>query len=70
MRSVKQAYEHIIRNERELNAVRQYIRDNPARWAEDPENPNRIIGLRHCNEASTPGRQPMSGQTDRAAEPQ
>jgi len=35
-------YEHIIRNERELNAIRQYIRDNPARWAEDIENPNRI----------------------------
>ena len=34
-------YERIIRNERELNAVRQYIRDNPARWAEDRENPNR-----------------------------
>ena len=34
-------YERVIRNERELNAVRQYIRENPARWAEDRENPDR-----------------------------
>ena len=34
-------YEHIIRNETALNRVRQYIMDNPARWAEDPENPTR-----------------------------
>jgi REP element-mobilizing transposase RayT len=37
-------YEHIIRNERELNGIRQYIRDNPARWAEDRENPDRLPG--------------------------
>jgi len=33
-------YERIVRNERELDAIRQYIRDNPARWAEDMENPS------------------------------
>jgi len=32
-------YEHIIRDEEELNRVRQYIADNPARWQQDPENP-------------------------------
>ena len=32
-------YEHIIRNQRELNAIRQYIIDNPAKWPEDRENP-------------------------------
>jgi REP element-mobilizing transposase RayT len=32
-------YERIIRNERELLRVREYIRDNPAKWAEDPNNP-------------------------------
>jgi putative transposase len=37
-------YERVVRNERELNAIRQYIRDNPTRWAEDEENPNRIAG--------------------------
>jgi REP element-mobilizing transposase RayT len=31
-------YERIVRNERELNAIRQYIQDNPRRWAEDREN--------------------------------
>lgn len=30
--------DRIIRNERELNAIRQYIRDNPTRWAEDRDN--------------------------------
>ncbi len=25
-------YERVIRDERELKAVRQYIRDNPAKW--------------------------------------
>ncbi len=31
-------YERIIRNERELEATRQYIRNNPARWDEDRDN--------------------------------
>jgi REP element-mobilizing transposase RayT len=33
-------YEHIVRDEEELNRVRQYIIDNPARWEDDVENPN------------------------------
>ena len=33
-------YEHIIRNEEELNHIRQYIVDNPANWRTDKENPN------------------------------
>ena len=32
-------YERIIRNERELNAIRRYIHDNPLNWALDKENP-------------------------------
>lgn len=28
-------YEHIIRNERELDAIRRYIEHNPARWEQD-----------------------------------
>jgi REP element-mobilizing transposase RayT len=28
-------YEHIIRNENELNYVRQYIKDNPIKWRND-----------------------------------
>ncbi|MCP4358180.1 MAG: glucose-6-phosphate 1-dehydrogenase [Chloroflexi bacterium] len=36
-------WERIIRNERELNATRQYIRNNPIRWAEDRENLDRLL---------------------------
>lgn len=32
-------YEHIVRSERALAAIRTYIADNPAHWAEDLENP-------------------------------
>jgi len=32
-------YEHIIRNEPELHAIREYIRDNPLKWDMDEENP-------------------------------
>jgi REP element-mobilizing transposase RayT len=32
-------YEHVVRNDADLNRIRQYILDNPAKWADDPENP-------------------------------
>ena len=32
-------YEHVIRDEPELHAIREYIRYNPLRWNEDEENP-------------------------------
>ena len=32
-------YEHIVRNEQDLRTIRDYIADNPARWADDKENP-------------------------------
>ena len=35
-------YERVVRNERELNAIRQYIRDNPVNWAQDAENPENV----------------------------
>jgi len=35
-------YEHVIRNEFELNNIRKYIRDNPVRWAFDKDNPLNI----------------------------
>jgi REP element-mobilizing transposase RayT len=35
-------YERVIRDERELNAARQYIRDNPRKWDEDKHNPKNI----------------------------
>jgi REP element-mobilizing transposase RayT len=31
-------YEHIVRNERSLVAIREYISCNPLNWAEDPDN--------------------------------
>jgi putative transposase len=34
-------YEHVIRNERELDKIREYIATNPLRWALDRENPQR-----------------------------
>ncbi|MCX7838639.1 MAG: transposase, partial [Anaerolineae bacterium] len=34
-------YEHIIRNEKSLHAIRAYIENNPAHWAQDDENPRR-----------------------------
>ncbi len=35
-------YEHIIRDEDELNLIRQYILDNPVQWEMDENNPNRL----------------------------
>jgi len=34
-------YEHVIRNEGELNDIRQYITDNLAAWETDENNPSR-----------------------------
>jgi putative transposase len=33
-------YEHVVRNEAELTAIRQYIQANLARWDEDENNPD------------------------------
>ncbi len=35
-------YEHVIRNEDELNRIREYILNNPLKWAEDENNPVNI----------------------------
>ncbi|MDL1896146.1 hypothetical protein FBQ82_07730 [Anaerolineae bacterium CFX7] len=35
-------YEHIIRNERDLERIRAYIVNNPAAWSDDAENPARV----------------------------
>jgi putative transposase len=35
-------YERVIRGEDELDALREYIEQNPLRWALDRENPNRL----------------------------
>ena len=36
-------YEHIVRNEKDLNNIREYITNNPLKWALDEENPLRRI---------------------------
>lgn len=36
-------YDRIIRDGRELAQVRQYIRDNPRKWAEDKNNPANFV---------------------------
>ena len=35
-------YEHVIRNERELNAIREYIVNNPLQWMLDRDHPDNI----------------------------
>jgi REP element-mobilizing transposase RayT len=36
--------ERIVRNQRQLDAFRRYIIDNPARWATDGDNPDYWLG--------------------------
>jgi REP element-mobilizing transposase RayT len=35
-------YERIVRNEHELNAIRQYVYENPMKWEMDMDNPSNI----------------------------
>ncbi len=37
-------YEHIIRNEREMDNIWRYIESNPAQWDKDDENPSNNRG--------------------------
>ena len=48
-------YEHVIRDEESLHRIRQYVVDNPARWAFDPENPGAT-----SPETGEPWRPPLS----------
>ncbi len=38
-------YEHIIRDDGELDRIREYVVGNPARWESDRENPNAHYAL-------------------------
>jgi REP-associated tyrosine transposase len=40
-------YEHIIRNDQSLQKIRQYITNNPAKWADDENNPANVPGRIH-----------------------
>lgn len=35
-------YEHVIRNENDLDEIREYIVNNPLKWDLDTENPNNV----------------------------
>jgi len=35
-------YDRVIRDDRALMRAQQYIRDNPAKWAEDEYNPANV----------------------------
>ena len=35
-------YERVIRDEDELNRIREYIYYNPLKWINDPENPHGV----------------------------
>ena len=35
-------YEHVIRNEKDLNEIKEYIVSNPLKWDLDNENPNNV----------------------------
>jgi hypothetical protein len=36
-----------VRNDADLERIREYIEGNPAKWGEDPENPAPVPGTAH-----------------------
>ena len=38
-------HDHIVRDDDDLNRVREYILNNPLQWALDAENPDNLAGL-------------------------
>ena len=47
-------WEHIIRNETELQRIREYIHNNPARWQEDALHPDQPPFPGETRESSPP----------------
>jgi len=47
-------YEHVIRDDEELNHTRYYIETNPARWTQDKENPYSARAVEHQKEDEYP----------------
>ena len=45
-------YERVIRNEDELNRVREYVAENPSNWATDKENPENIAANKQLHGTS------------------
>jgi len=42
-------YEQIIRNEIQLNRIRQYIKNNPNQWNKDVNNPSKYVPIANKN---------------------
>ncbi len=36
-------HDHMVRDEEDLERIREYVATNPLRWAMDPENPARRV---------------------------
>lgn len=49
-------YDHVIRNEHDLQRVREYIINNPARWGEDINNPAVVKKQTIASHTSTPNK--------------
>lgn len=47
-------YEHVIRDDEELNHTRYYIETNPARWTQDKENPYSARAVEHQKQDEYP----------------
>lgn len=52
-------WEHIVRNESELNRIREYIHDNPTQWELDKLHPNNPVGA-GLKPAPTEIREPLA----------
>jgi hypothetical protein len=46
-------YEHIVRTEAEFERIRDYIKENPARWDADSENPQAKVLASSGDESKT-----------------
>ena len=54
-------YERIVRHERELIAIREYIADNPRKWAQDPNHPTRAINRASLSNVRASAARPYTG---------
>jgi putative transposase len=46
-------HDRIIRDEKEMNNIRRYIDDNPAKWEFDRENPDQLRDLKISNQQAS-----------------
>jgi putative transposase len=56
-------YEHVIRDERSLDRIREYVRNNPLRWHLDRENVNRTGEDGFDRWLSAEGNRPLLGKS-------